>query len=207
MSVSTGLGVTTLAAHNITNLVTVRLSSSEDYLTWHTQFSAVLISHGLLGVVDGDYPPPSTTVTTSAGVTTVNLNFQDWVRIDQSVRSWIFANLSPGVLIDVWDCATSFQVWKHLSHRFRHSSMARAMELKQLLTNLKKSDSQSMDAHLREIKTIYDSLASVNCPVPQSNLVHYTLLGLGRDYEVIICLLYTSPSPRDGLLSRMPSSA
>ena len=25
--------------------------------------------------------------------------------------------------------------------------------------------------------------------------------------DVIICLLYTSPSPRDGLLSRMPSSA
>ena len=25
--------------------------------------------------------------------------------------------------------------------------------------------------------------------------------------EAIICLLYTSPSPRDGLLSRMPSSA
>ena len=27
------------------------------------------------------------------------------------------------------------------------------------------------------------------------------------DYEVWSCLLYTSPSPRDGLLSRMPSSA
>ena len=25
--------------------------------------------------------------------------------------------------------------------------------------------------------------------------------------QVLICLLYTSPSPRDGLLSRMPSSA
>ena len=25
--------------------------------------------------------------------------------------------------------------------------------------------------------------------------------------EVLYCLLYTSPSPRDGLLSRMPSSA
>ena len=25
--------------------------------------------------------------------------------------------------------------------------------------------------------------------------------------EATICLLYTSPSPRDGLLSRMPSSA
>src|SRR5665647_3807905 len=27
------------------------------------------------------------------------------------------------------------------------------------------------------------------------------------DHERIPCLLYTSPSPRDGLLSRMPSSA
>ena len=36
-------------------------------------------------------------------------------------------------------------------------------------------------------------------------------LVLGFEYPVIacsfICLLYTSPSPRDGLLSRMPSSA
>ena len=35
--------------------------------------------------------------------------------------------------------------------------------------------------------------------------------GLGADVvsmgELMICLLYTSPSPRDGLLSRMPSSA
>ena len=37
---------------------------------------------------------------------------------------------------------------------------------------------------------------------------------LARNYEALLqkvrstfCLLYTSPSPRDGLLSRMPSSA
>ena len=29
----------------------------------------------------------------------------------------------------------------------------------------------------------------------------------GTDGHFNICLLYTSPSPRDGLLSRMPSSA
>ena len=32
-------------------------------------------------------------------------------------------------------------------------------------------------------------------------------LVLNPDWEVKPCLLYTSPSPRDGLLSRMPSSA
>ena len=32
-------------------------------------------------------------------------------------------------------------------------------------------------------------------------------LGDGQNGQCYICLLYTSPSPRDGLLSRMPSSA
>ena len=35
----------------------------------------------------------------------------------------------------------------------------------------------------------------------------YPSLHDGEIYMVISCLLYTSPSPRDGLLSRMPSSA
>ena len=30
---------------------------------------------------------------------------------------------------------------------------------------------------------------------------------LKEDAHTVFCLLYTSPSPRDGLLSRMPSSA
>ena len=29
----------------------------------------------------------------------------------------------------------------------------------------------------------------------------------GKGHRISNCLLYTSPSPRDGLLSRMPSSA
>src|SRR5680860_1624121 len=38
--------------------------------------------------------------------------------------------------------------------------------------------------------------------IADSALWFLAFVGLGR-----ICLLYTSPSPRDGLLSRMPSSA
>ena len=42
--------------------------------------------------------------------------------------------------------------------------------------------------------------------------IKYPLKGYDNEYFTITCeykscLLYTSPSPRDGLLSRMPSSA
>ena len=37
--------------------------------------------------------------------------------------------------------------------------------------------------------------------------ISYGLSSMGYDVRISDCLLYTSPSPRDGLLSRMPSSA
>ena len=35
----------------------------------------------------------------------------------------------------------------------------------------------------------------------------YEQVRIARGFDLKSCLLYTSPSPRDGLLSRMPSSA
>ena len=51
---------------------------------------------------------------------------------------------------------------------------------------------------------------SYNVPI-SANMFAIGLIGLGQSTisskQYSICLLYTSPSPRDGLLSRMPSSA
>ena len=56
-----------------------------------------------------------------------------------------------------------------------------------------------------------DSEWSITGPteVPENDTPQYTvsLSGVFGAGESVSCLLYTSPSPRDGLLSRMPSSA
>ena len=54
---------------------------------------------------------------------------------------------------------------------------------------------------------------ALSSALPESFLVTseptagYAALAAGKNAAIITCLLYTSPSPRDGLLSRMPSSA
>ena len=53
---------------------------------------------------------------------------------------------------------------------------------------------------------ISNSYTTVIRGVPEL-LVIYLLFFGGSGGLMYICLLYTSPSPRDGLLSRMPSSA
>ena len=55
----------------------------------------------------------------------------------------------------------------------------------------------------KEQQEIYDGKQGATLAKVMQTLVRYGEL-FGADG---ICLLYTSPSPRDGLLSRMPSSA
>ena len=62
---------------------------------------------------------------------------------------------------------------------------------------------------------LYDKkiFSSINFKIPIISVGNISLGGTGKTPLVeylanyYLCLLYTSPSPRDGLLSRMPSSA
>ena len=58
---------------------------------------------------------------------------------------------------------------------------------------------------LLEFRVTADVLTLSATPIPRT--LHMAMLGLRDISSLTTCLLYTSPSPRDGLLSRMPSSA
>ena len=65
------------------------------------QFTSLLISHNLLGFVDGSIKPPSPFIYDYFGNQQPNPNYRSWLRVDQIVRSWSFATLSREVLVDV----------------------------------------------------------------------------------------------------------
>ena len=71
---------------------------------------------------------------------------------------------------------------------------------------------------LRKIKSdplILNKLTPIRISRSDTNLLHMAMVPISPKSikkeiiygSVMACLLYTSPSPRDGLLSRMPSSA
>ena len=71
----------------------------------------------------------------------------------------------------------------------------------------------SSRAALLVIDVQNDFIPGGQLPVPEGDLIVPLINRIGRQFKQVIiaqdwhCLLYTSPSPRDGLLSRMPSSA
>jgi len=114
-----------LTAPNVTNLVTIKLNSVEDYLTWRTQFTSLLLSHELVGFVDGSISTPPQFVCDASGNQQVNHHYRTWLRVDQSVRSWLFATLSREVLVDVHLLPTSRDIWLSLNRRFMDASQAK----------------------------------------------------------------------------------
>ena len=63
------------------------------------------------------------------------------------------------------------------------TNLVTVMELKSKLTHILKGANQAMDAHLREIKVVSDSLVAIQCPISQNDLVEYTLFVLDKDYD------------------------
>ena len=67
--------------------------------------------------------------------------------------------------------------------------------------------SQNIEEYRRSLKQFsYNMVTSVMQPSPRKKERGQCMTGVDQD-QIKTCLLYTSPSPRDGLLSRMPSSA
>ena len=57
-------------------------------------------------------------------------------------------------------------------------------------------------------KNMPNKLELITIPMlTRENIVELWMLDVSNAFKKNTCLLYTSPSPRDGLLSRMPSSA
>ena len=71
---------------------------------------------------------------------------------------------------------------------------------------------EPLDGNLPEGETTVNGdflpeFASENDDNIARGLAAPTFSAPNQNSEIVTCLLYTSPSPRDGLLSRMPSSA
>jgi len=70
------------------------------------------------------------------------------------------------------------------SQRFLTANLAKKMDLRHKLMNLKKQKSQSMESYLHEIKDVVDSLAAINSPLTTyQELAQYTDDGLDDDYK------------------------
>ena len=89
-----------------------------------------------------------------------------------------------------------------LTHILNLHPSANALSTGAILSTYQRSRVESIATRLNLTSLAYLWQYPILPPYTQTSLLH-DISAVGQDS----CLLYTSPSPRDGLLSRMPSSA
>jgi len=65
--------------------------------------------------------------------------------------------MSKDILGEVLDLSHSLQVWQRLGSRFSMASLARALDLKRMLTNTTMGTYHTMNSSSQSIKTIADA--------------------------------------------------
>lgn len=69
MSTSDSSNSSSLILSNVSNLVSIKLDR-HNYLLWRSQFEPLLISHDLMGIVDGSNPCPDECLSDKEGKVT-----------------------------------------------------------------------------------------------------------------------------------------
>ncbi|KAL9251904.1 RuBisCO large subunit-binding protein subunit beta, chloroplastic-like protein [Drosera capensis] len=149
-------------------------------------------SSTVFAAISEGFPPPFYHFSSSVAPLIPNVSYTPppvKSRIDQMIRSWIFATISRDILVEVLNLKLVREIWDRLHHRFMSVCMARSLELKRKLTSLRKISSDSMEKYLRDIKILADSLAAINSSVSNADLIEHTLMGFGTEYESLIARL------------------
>ncbi|XXG59212.1 hypothetical protein AAC387_Pa04g1333 [Persea americana] len=168
---------------NITILVSVKLDKG-NYLLWHSQFEPILYGSDLYKFVDGSSQCLEQFLKDSTGKETSNINpaFTAWRKQDQMLVSWLKATLAELVLAQVTRLKSAYDIWQSLAHQYATRSRSRKAQLRLQLQTLKKGIA-SITEYLNHAKNVADSLASIDCPVSEDELVLAILGGLPKDYN------------------------
>jgi len=143
---------------NIATYVTTILASVDDYLSREMQFLYFVIMHQLLGMLDASILSPSSTVLIASGVNQPNPTYFYWLQVNQLIRSWIFAIIAKETLREVRNIPHALPVWQHLASHFNTASLARALDLKCMLTNVSKGTDQTMEDYSHSLNLLLTHL-------------------------------------------------
>ena len=105
----------------------------------------------------------------------------------------MFSTTGQSVIGQVTDCASSREVWSSLDQLFSQQSLAKVLQLKHKLQNIKKGTGSVSDFVLK-VKTIGDNLKAAGQTVSENDLILSILHGVGRDYDSIVSVITSQRS-------------
>ncbi|KZV40895.1 hypothetical protein F511_05140 [Dorcoceras hygrometricum] len=161
------------------NMVAAIKLNPTNYLPWRRQITHMAECFDLMGLLDGSTIPPSPSISSEAGVQSVNPAYTAWKMKDLKLLSVLYTSLSEEVDSEVIDSSTSRDTWVTLEGVF--SSASRQHQLREELLWIRRGSS-SVDDYGKKFKLLCDQLNAIGRPVDETDKSHWFLRGLGIQF-------------------------
>ena len=174
-----------------------------DFRRWQKKMHFLLTSLKVVHVLSADVP------TEKEGETVEETRQRvKWVNDDYICHGHILNGLSDPLFDIYLDIETSKELWDSLEAKYLAEDASSKKFLVSNFFSYKMVDSRPVMEQYNELLRVLGQFHQHKLEMDESIAVSSVIDKLPSSWkEFKHCLLYTSPSPRDGLLSRMPSSA
>lgn len=169
---------------------TVKLND-DNFLLWRLQVLTALQGHGLEKFIDPDAEIPAEVIRSaeeSSSTLIMNPEFTNWKRQDKLITSWLLGSMSEEILSQMLECETAKEVWIILDNIFSSRNLARVMQLKSKLENMKKVN-LTLKEYFLKVKNIVDSLNAAGKKIPKEDHVMHLLAGLGTEFDSTVSVI------------------
>ncbi|CAA0831393.1 Unknown protein, partial [Striga hermonthica] len=115
-------------------------------------------------------------------------------RQDHLLASWILSSLGTSILPLMVGLSNSKDIWSALQKNFSSQSLARVMQYKMEMQNLKKG-SLTMKEYISKMKSLFDALAAAGHVVSEKDQIMHLIGGLGQEYNPIMVTVSSRVEP------------
>ena len=161
-----------------TNTDKIVLLNGSNFPTWKIQMKMLLIKEGVWGIVNETEDIP-----VDPG------SYRHYVARQDRALSTIVLGINHSLLYMIGDPEDPVMVWRKLCAQFQKKSWANKLSLKKRLYNLKMSEGDSIQKHIKNMLEIFDELAIVGDPMEDEDRVVHLLASLPNSYEVLVTAL------------------
>lgn len=132
----------------------------------------------------------------TATSTTPSLNpeFITWQRQDKLIISWLYGAMTEEIIGEMTECKAARDVWVILENLFASHNIAKVMQLKSQLENLKKGNLPLRD-YFAKIKILVDSLTAAGRKISKEDHILHILGGLGAEFDATVSMISANKSP------------
>lgn len=127
---------------------------------------------------------------TRDSVTTQQINekYTKWKKQDCLIMSWLLGSMSEDIIVDLLHSKTAKEIWINLQQMFTSRNLAKVMEIRTKLQNIKKGNLSLRD-YMRKIKNLIDSLKVRGKIITTEDHVLHILSELGPKYEYTVSVI------------------